>query len=207
MEKICVAVRVRPPISSTQTQDTNNKSNLSGAFWKVEDNRISLHKALGTPISGVSYTFGQFSPIVIISLSFYNKLFFEFVEPVVSLLLFSDHVFDFDSTNSRVYDHLTKHVIRAAVDGFNGILVISLSKLTVSRTLIDCNNSRNCICVWTNQQWENLHHEWLPTRPWDRSSGGERCFPKHYDGFNLVKDLFIGIFYFLFTEFEFPFLL
>ncbi|XP_058069699.1 kinesin-like protein KIN-7N isoform X2 [Magnolia sinica] len=48
MEKICVAVRVRPPVS----QEPPNASH-----WKVEDNRISLHKALGTPISGLSFTF------------------------------------------------------------------------------------------------------------------------------------------------------
>ncbi|KAF5188121.1 Kinesin-like protein [Thalictrum thalictroides] len=91
MEKICVAIRVRPPSTSTSTpiQDNSN-SNLSsnGTYWKVEDNRISLHKSLGTPISGVSYAF--------------------------------DHVFDQECTNSRVYEHLTKDIIRAAVDGFNG---------------------------------------------------------------------------------------
>ncbi|CAK9143588.1 unnamed protein product [Ilex paraguariensis] len=79
MEKICVAVRVRPAVS----QDTPN-----GTYWKVEDNRISLHKSLGTPISGVSYTF--------------------------------DHVFDQDCSNGRVYELLTKDIIRAAVEGFNG---------------------------------------------------------------------------------------
>ncbi|PIA57039.1 hypothetical protein AQUCO_00600041v1 [Aquilegia coerulea] len=85
MEKICVAIRVRPPTSSTQI---NNQDNFNGTYWKVEDNRISLHKSLGTPISGVSYAF--------------------------------DHVFDQECTNSRVYEHLTKDIIRAAVDGFNG---------------------------------------------------------------------------------------
>lgn len=48
MEKICVAVRVRP---------ANNEENGNVTFWKVEDNRISLH-ALGTPIAGASYAFG-----------------------------------------------------------------------------------------------------------------------------------------------------
>lgn len=50
MEKICVAVRVRP------SKDEENV-NGNGTFWKVEDNRISLH-ALGTPITGASYAFG-----------------------------------------------------------------------------------------------------------------------------------------------------
>ncbi|KAL3371797.1 hypothetical protein AABB24_008367 [Solanum stoloniferum] len=80
MEKVSVAVRVRPARS--------NEENFNGTFWKVEDNRISLHKSLGTPISGVSYTF--------------------------------DHVFDQDCSNARVYDLLTKDVIRAALEGFNG---------------------------------------------------------------------------------------
>ncbi|XP_075642982.1 kinesin-like protein KIN-7N [Castanea sativa] len=79
MEKICVAVRVRPSVSS---------ESFNGAYWNVEDNRISLHRLHGTPISGLSYTF--------------------------------DHVFDESSTNARVYELLTKDIIHAAVDGFNG---------------------------------------------------------------------------------------
>ncbi|KAG8491951.1 hypothetical protein CXB51_015277 [Gossypium anomalum] len=78
-EKICVAVRVRPSIS---------EESPSGTFWKIEDNRISLHKLHGTPISGLSYAF--------------------------------DHVFDESCSNSKVYELLTKDVIHAAVDGFNG---------------------------------------------------------------------------------------
>ncbi|KAL5558699.1 hypothetical protein UlMin_034910 [Ulmus minor] len=79
MEKICVAVRVRPSVS----EDSSN-----GAFWKIEDNRISLHKVHGTPMSGISYAF--------------------------------DHVFDDSCSNSMVYDVLTKDIIRAALEGFNG---------------------------------------------------------------------------------------
>ncbi|GMJ15270.1 hypothetical protein like AT1G59540 [Hibiscus trionum] len=78
-EKICVAVRLRPPVS----QETS-----SGTFWRVEDNRISLHKLHGTPISGISYAF--------------------------------DYVFDETCSNAKVYELLTKDVIHAAVDGFNG---------------------------------------------------------------------------------------
>ncbi|TQE10806.1 hypothetical protein C1H46_003709 [Malus baccata] len=48
MEKICVAVRVRPPVAHDFS---------TGTFWKVDDNRISLHKPHGTPISGISYAF------------------------------------------------------------------------------------------------------------------------------------------------------
>ncbi|XWS25486.1 hypothetical protein CRYUN_Cryun27aG0072000 [Craigia yunnanensis] len=79
MQKICVAVRVRPPVS----EETS-----SGTFGRVEDNRISLHKLHGTPISGISYAF--------------------------------DHVFDESCSNSKVYELLTKDIIHAAVDGFNG---------------------------------------------------------------------------------------
>lgn len=52
MEKICVAVRVRPP--TPESSSSENGSSL----WKVEDNRISLHKSLDTPISTASYAFG-----------------------------------------------------------------------------------------------------------------------------------------------------
>ncbi|KAI9106950.1 hypothetical protein K1719_022478 [Acacia pycnantha] len=79
MEKICVAVRVRPRIS---------EDSFGGNFWKVEENRISLHKVHGTPLSAYSYAF--------------------------------DHVFDESSTNASVYDLLTKDIINAAVEGFNG---------------------------------------------------------------------------------------
>ncbi|KAJ6344833.1 hypothetical protein OIU76_006380 [Salix suchowensis] len=82
MEKICVAIRVRPPV--TASEDTT----INGTHWKVDENRISLHKSHGSPISGVSYAF--------------------------------DQVFDESCTNSRVYELLTKDLILAAVDGFNG---------------------------------------------------------------------------------------
>ncbi|XP_068654407.1 kinesin-like protein KIN-7N [Aristolochia californica] len=80
MEKICVAVRVRPPVSGESVENASH--------WKVEDNRISLHRPLGTPIPGLSYAF--------------------------------DHVFDQECTNAWIYELLTKDIIRAAVDGFNG---------------------------------------------------------------------------------------
>ncbi|CAH8306145.1 unnamed protein product [Eruca vesicaria subsp. sativa] len=77
MEKICVAVRVRPP-----TPDSSSKN--ASSLWKVEDNRISLD----TPLLGASYSF--------------------------------DHVFDEMSRNACVYELLTKDIIHAAVEGFNG---------------------------------------------------------------------------------------
>ncbi|KAB5568849.1 hypothetical protein DKX38_002642 [Salix brachista] len=87
MEKICVAVRVRPAV--TVSEDTT----VNGTYWKVEENRISLHKSNGTPISGISYAF--------------------------------DHVFDERCTNSRVYELLTKDLIHAAVEGFNGTVFVN----------------------------------------------------------------------------------
>ncbi|XP_044510495.1 kinesin-like protein KIN-7N isoform X2 [Mangifera indica] len=79
MEKICVAVRVRPSVSEEA---------FHGTLWKVEDNRVSLHRQDGTPISGLSYAF--------------------------------DHVFDETCSNDRVYDLLTKDIIHATIQGFNG---------------------------------------------------------------------------------------
>ncbi|CAL1361362.1 unnamed protein product [Linum trigynum] len=83
MEKICVAVRVRPPVASSSPDTASGRT-----YWKTEDNHISLHKSSGTPITGVSYAF--------------------------------DHVFDEACSNSRVYELLTKDIINAAVEGFNG---------------------------------------------------------------------------------------
>uniref|UniRef100_A0A2K2BHF5 Kinesin motor domain-containing protein n=1 Tax=Populus trichocarpa TaxID=3694 RepID=A0A2K2BHF5_POPTR len=51
MEKIRVAVRVRPAV--TVSEDTT----INGTCRKVEENCISLHKSHGTPISGISYAF------------------------------------------------------------------------------------------------------------------------------------------------------
>lgn len=50
MERICVAIRVKP----TSRQETSN-----GAQWKVVANSISLHNAFGSPIKGQTYTFGK----------------------------------------------------------------------------------------------------------------------------------------------------
>ncbi|KAK8949421.1 Kinesin-like protein NACK2 [Platanthera zijinensis] len=47
MEKIAVAVRFRPSIA----EETSDRQ------WRIDDSRISLHKPLGTPISGVSFAF------------------------------------------------------------------------------------------------------------------------------------------------------
>ncbi|KAH7523757.1 hypothetical protein FEM48_Zijuj06G0045900 [Ziziphus jujuba var. spinosa] len=79
MEKICVAVRVRPPVT---------EESASGAYWKVDDNRISLQKLHDSPVSGASYAF--------------------------------DHIFDESCSNAKIYELLTRDIIRAVVEGFNG---------------------------------------------------------------------------------------
>ncbi|MQM02969.1 hypothetical protein Taro_035742, partial [Colocasia esculenta] len=48
MEKISVAVRFRPSISQELPGERQ---------WRVEDSRITLHRPLGTPVSGVSFAF------------------------------------------------------------------------------------------------------------------------------------------------------
>ncbi|XP_076927211.1 kinesin-like protein KIN-7N isoform X2 [Bidens hawaiensis] len=89
MEKICVAVRVRPPVVNANVNGNEGEGGFT-SHWKVDDNRISLHRSLaGTPLPpALSYTF--------------------------------DHVFDHDCSNSSVYDLLTKDIIHAVLQGFNG---------------------------------------------------------------------------------------
>eukprot|EP00250_Pteridium_aquilinum_P008706 c18148_g1_i1 orf=402-3155(+) len=49
MEKISVAVRVRPPSTSSESS--------KGTYWKIVDNTISLCSPLGTPVSGQAFAF------------------------------------------------------------------------------------------------------------------------------------------------------
>lgn len=127
MEKICVAVRLRPPVSAAS--DDGGSDGL--AHWRVDDNTVSLCKTLGTPIAGASYTFGEISILICCFWENLQRIDFEF-----SLFGFIygfdfgynfffvvvvDHVFDQECDNERVYDLLAKDIIRAAVDGFNGI--------------------------------------------------------------------------------------
>lgn len=107
MEKICVAVRVRP--SSTEEV-------VNGFQWKVESNRISLHRSHGTPISGVSFAFGKLKSELFASMS---SMILSFLIRLCRLFV-ADHVFDQESSNATIYEHLTKDVINAAVEGFNG---------------------------------------------------------------------------------------
>lgn len=110
MEKICVAVRVRPPVS----QEICN-----GTFWNVEDNRVSLHKQPGTPISGLSFTFGN---CLNLNPSFSSSILQNRVIMLICMFahVSADHVFDENCETAQIYKLLTKDIIHAAVQGFNG---------------------------------------------------------------------------------------
>lgn len=78
MEKICVAVRLRPLVSE-------DSSSAAGTFWKVEDNRISLHKIHGTPLSASSHAFGT---SLSSSISFTSPFCFQIYSPIFHSSLF-----------------------------------------------------------------------------------------------------------------------
>ncbi|XP_038718638.1 kinesin-like protein KIN-7N [Tripterygium wilfordii] len=121
MEKICVEVRIRPQAS---------EETFNGTYWKVEGNRISLHRPHSTPISAISLMLLVLEPINFRFIFFNFEDFcsqFVLIALLWLLFIFADHVFDERSTNSSVCELLTK----------------------------------NCICLWTDQQWKNLHNEWL----------------------------------------------
>ena len=232
MEKICVAVRVRPPVA----QETS-----SSTYWRVEDNRISLHKTLGTPISGVSHAFGiRFSLYFCAFISFLLKIAFSIlfnavvqtmcstkVAPMLgftSFLLrissmplwrvltvcfsFSFPPFFFpDSCLCSAWflrNFLTAEELRYWVSPFH--LLSKKTEPPCSMRLVDlrfssnrfdsfiwtcqikisdqldvdvevdlCGIFRNCICLWTDQQWQDLHHEWLWIWSRNHSSGCQRC--------------------------------
>jgi hypothetical protein len=52
MEKICVAIRVKPP-------SIKQESATKGHEWKVVDKTIALCSAAGTLVSGHSFSFGE----------------------------------------------------------------------------------------------------------------------------------------------------
>lgn len=41
---------------------------------------------------------------------------------------------------------------------------------------------RNCICIWTDQQWEDFYHEWYRKGPGNYSSGSKRYIWKNSNG-------------------------
>ncbi|KAH9297368.1 hypothetical protein KI387_029050 [Taxus chinensis] len=110
MERICVAVRVRPP----ETQEP-----VKGNYWRVEDNGISLHNALGTPISGYSYTFGKYYYALSCICFLLHRLTY-ILKKCCRIQCLADHVFGYDSKNGNIYEIHTKELIEAAVHGFNG---------------------------------------------------------------------------------------
>jgi hypothetical protein len=52
MEKICVAIRVKPP-------SIKQESVTKGHEWRVVDKTIALCSAAGTLVSGHSFSFGK----------------------------------------------------------------------------------------------------------------------------------------------------
>ena len=104
MEKIAVAVRFRPPVSEDA---------CSARCWKVEENSVTLHRSRGTPISGISFTFG------LSQLSLFRTLR-NIGKKLKFSLFYVDRVFDQSCKNLTVYNVLTKSIIIAAVNGFNG---------------------------------------------------------------------------------------
>ncbi|KAD4386139.1 hypothetical protein E3N88_26308 [Mikania micrantha] len=76
--------------SAVRVRPPVTPSDLNGNHWKVDDNCISLHRSLAG------------TPL----------------PPALSYTF--DHVFDQDCSNSSVYDLLTKDIIHAVVEGFNG---------------------------------------------------------------------------------------
>ncbi|KAK6939742.1 Kinesin motor domain [Dillenia turbinata] len=69
-----LAIRVRSP----KTEEDSN-----GSYWKVDDNRIFLHKTPGTPISSVSYAFDHVFDQTSTNSTVYGLLFKNIIEAVV----------------------------------------------------------------------------------------------------------------------------
>jgi hypothetical protein len=53
----------------------------------------------------------------------FSRKFIFYIFSLSILNFFSDHIFDESSTNSSVYELLTKDIIHAALNGFNGIQI------------------------------------------------------------------------------------
>ncbi|XP_019435849.1 PREDICTED: kinesin-like protein KIN-7N [Lupinus angustifolius] len=89
MEKICVAIRVRPSIS---------EASFNGSFWKIEENRISLHKTHGSPLSGSVYAFDHIFDKSSTNASVYNLL----TEDIIQAALdgFNGTAFAYGQTSS-----------------------------------------------------------------------------------------------------------
>lgn len=56
----------------------------------------------------------------------------------------ADHVFDQESSNARVYELLTKDIITAAVQGFNGNFTLCFVFLSVFGFVLACDLM--CVC-------------------------------------------------------------
>ncbi|CAN6450422.1 unnamed protein product [Victoria cruziana] len=93
MEKICVAVRLRPPLP----QEGLNPS-AALANWRIDENRVSLHSPLGTPISGVSFAFDHVFDEACTNLSVYERHTKDVIQAAVKG--FNGTVFAYGQTSS-----------------------------------------------------------------------------------------------------------
>ncbi|CAL0323727.1 unnamed protein product [Lupinus luteus] len=89
MEKICVAIRVRPSTS---------EDSVNGSFWKIEENRISLYKTHGSPLSSSFYAFDHIFDESSTNASVYNLL----TEDIIQAALdgFNGTAFAYGQTSS-----------------------------------------------------------------------------------------------------------
>lgn len=148
MEKISVAVRFRPPTAVDLFSDR---------IWKVEDNRISLHWPLGTPISGVSFAFGEslsapprLPPSSPISPDF---LYDYYSFPPIRLCLWSELQQHDGLWSPHQIHHPSRHqwVQR-------WVQLSSFFRQYWRFITLAC---RNCFRLWADEQRKNFHHEWL----------------------------------------------
>ncbi|KAI4339809.1 hypothetical protein MLD38_024709 [Melastoma candidum] len=95
MERICVAVRMRPRSS----EESSSSSSSCGTFWKIHDNRVSLHRIHGTPVSSsYSYAFDHVFDETCSSARVYDLLTKDIIHAAVSG--FNGTVFAYGQTSS-----------------------------------------------------------------------------------------------------------
>ncbi|KAJ6839211.1 kinesin-like protein KIN-7L [Iris pallida] len=90
MEKISVAVRFRPSTAQNHLPDDRH--------WRIDDNRISLHRSLGTPISSVSFAFDHVFDQSSTNGTLYNQL----TKPIIDAAVhgFNGTAFAYGQTSS-----------------------------------------------------------------------------------------------------------
>lgn len=101
--------------------------------------------------------FQKYSKLHLIKINDVKKTSFEF-------FLLVDKVFGFDSHTKQVYEDGAKEVALCVLDGIN-----CKNNINVSVMFCFCDNGfgfdtfgfcSKHFCVWTNEQWEDIHNEW-----------------------------------------------